>query len=73
MNKALKDTLARVDVKTSGYPDRVAWQITAEDYLVLVMEARRRFLELVQDERQATALTLAWASIYGGYESCSDV
>lgn len=44
----------------------VQWSVTAEEDLLLVLEANRRFLIETKDPRQASALTLSWAMLRSG-------
>lgn len=48
------------------YVYKAQWRPGAECNLKLVLEANRRFMEEVQDQRRADLLTLAWASLEGG-------
>lgn len=41
------------------------WSVTAEEDLLLVLEANRRFLVETNDPRLAATLTLSWAMLRG--------
>lgn len=45
---------------------RARWSVSAEENLLLVLEANRRFLIETKDLRQAATLTLSWAMLAGG-------
>lgn len=42
------------------------WSVVAEEGVLLVLEAHRRFLIETQDPRRAATLTLSWAMLLGG-------
>lgn len=42
------------------------WSVPAEENLLLVLEANRRFLIETNDPRLAATLTLSWAMLRGG-------
>lgn len=63
------DLSDRVVVGALSRNHQATWSHTCESSFLLTLEAYRRFLDLTQDPRQATGLTLAWASLEGGERS----
>lgn len=55
-------------IKVSGHLSTVQanWTGSCETTFLITLEAYRRFLEVTEDPRQASVLTMAWASLEGG-------
>lgn len=69
--KNADETLLRIS-NMADEDETVYWTTGCENSFVLILEAYNRFLAITKDPRQATGLTLAWASLEGGHAARPD-